>query len=458
MADKILIHAAYPLWKKNILVTLARAKQLQSEGHDVCLTYCDSKRGTCAVNYIGSPLTCAICKRSIRKTARKLGIPTIPLDTSGVRTPDLSMYEKKQLLEGVLSGLVSTFRFLPHDIRNNRYVDCIRRRYYRTATGLLATMKAVVNEQRPDRIEVFNGRHACSKFCLLAANGAGLPFNTLEVTTETQPIVFKGHTAHDRAGIQQRIRQNDADYEAAEAYFQSRRLPKCNKYAKKHTGRFTPPNVPDGKKKVCFFLSSQDEFESLGKDWKSPFIDYAEVVKHACQRYTEFFFCVRFHPNQADIGSDVTSPFDEIAKFDNVHVYYPTEKADTYALIDWSDLVVTFGSTVSVEACWMGKPVIMLGPSFYDQLDVAYTPDSIDSFTDLLGRDLAPKERTNAAKMAHYELSDCDPMDHLRCRKGKISARGFGRSAAFLSYMARYVDVVSCHAVKALGRIRLARY
>ncbi|MEX1027531.1 MAG: hypothetical protein WD049_05925 [Candidatus Paceibacterota bacterium] len=453
MSEKVLLHVAYPLWRKNSLVTLARAKQLQVEGHDVTVTYCATTGGTCAVNYMGNPLTCLICQASTRRVAEQLKLPAIPLRPDHEDAEPVSLAEKKALVEGILSGLISTFRLFAGEIRRAPLTRRIARRYYRTSLGLLTAMKRVVRQQQPDRVEVFNGRHACSKFCILAAQHFGLPFNTLEVTPQQQPILFEGYTRHDRFGVQRRILNLDPDFELAARFFNERQSPRHNKFAKRHATRFSPPEAAGYRKKVTFFLSSQDEFASLGQAWKSPFLDSA-VVAEASRRWPNYFFCVRFHPNQADIGSDVIGPFREAVQRDNVHVYYPTDTANTYQLIDWSDVVVTFGSTVTVEACWRGKPVILLGPSFYDQLDVADTPASPEAFYELLGQELTPKDRTNAARVAKHFLCDDNPMAFLNCIGGKITPRGFRRPLQTLGYLARYTEVLSCRVVKFLVRKR----
>ncbi|MCA9118573.1 MAG: hypothetical protein H6822_03820 [Planctomycetaceae bacterium] len=451
MSEKILLHVAYPLWRKNSLVALARAKQLQVEGHDVTLSYCATTGGTCAVNYTGNPLACLVCQASTRRISAQLGLAAIPLKPEPQPSEPISIAEKKALVEGVLSGLISTFRLFAAEIRSIRLMRWIARRYYRTSLGMLAAFKSVVRQQQPDRIEVFNGRHACSKFPLLAAEHFHLPFNTLEVTSRQQPIIFHGHTAHDRFGIQRRILNLEPDLEFASRFFERRQSPSHNKFAKRHASRFTPPEANGYRRKVTFFLSSQDEFASLGKAWKSPFVD-SDVISEASRRWPDYFFCVRFHPNQVDVGSDIISPFREVAERDNVQVYYPDDTANTYQLIDWSDVVVTFGSTVTVEACWRGKPAILLGPSFYDQLEVADTPASPEAFYELLGHELLPKDRTNAARVAKYFLADEDPLEFLECRGGKIRPHGFRRPLQTLGYLARYSEVVACQIIKTLAR------
>lgn len=165
-------------------------------------------------------------------------------------------------------------------------------------------------------------------------------------------------------------------------------------------------------------------------------------------------FCIRFHPNQADILSDIISPFREIASLPNVQIYYPNDTANTYTLMEWSDLVITFGSTVTVEACWMGKPVIMLGPGYFDELNVAFTPRNQQEFNDLLLRDLPPGDRTNAARFAWYQEFDSDPLHYVRNDGGRLVPNGMRLFKPWLSQLARSADNVLCHLLKRMTALK----
>ena len=57
-AGTVVVHAAYPLWRKHLLVTMARARELQDDGHKVVVTHCNATAGTCAANYAGNPAAC----------------------------------------------------------------------------------------------------------------------------------------------------------------------------------------------------------------------------------------------------------------------------------------------------------------------------------------------------------------------------------------------------------------
>jgi hypothetical protein len=51
----------------------------------------------------------------------------------------------------------------------------------------------------------------------------------------------------------------------------------------------------------------------------------------------------------------------------------PFSPVDSYTLMRQADVVVTYGSTTGIEAAFAGTPVIVMGPSIYDQID-AVTP------------------------------------------------------------------------------------
>ncbi len=450
-SEKVVLHVSYPLLRRHTLVQMARARELQDDGNEVILTYCNATSGTCAVNFSGSPVACGICRSRVRETARANGLTAVPLEVER-RDPVLSLSEKLDIAEGVHSAVISTFRQLPRDGAETPINRIIKRRYFQTACGLLRSMKKLLRVESPDRVEVFNGRLACAKFCLTAANGRGIPFNTMEVTGTAKPILFRGHTAHDRFRIQERMRKMPIDMEAAKHYFENRRRPAANRFTKGYSADFAPPDGGGYQKRISVFLSSQDEFEALGKAWKSPLHNYARVMREACVRNPDYLFCIRFHPNQADMISDIRTPFEAIGQLPNVIIYYPADPANSYRLMEWSDVVLTFGSTVTIEACWAGKPTIMLGPSFYDQLDVSVNPATMDEFLEVIRQNVQPRPARNAAFAAMYMENECDEFRYIGHNGRSMVSSGIPIKRAFLSRIARSCDNAFCRIVKSYSK------
>ena len=94
----------------------------------------------------------------------------------------------------------------------------------------------------------------------------------------------------------------------------------------------------------------------------------------------------------------------ELYNLDNIQVIRANEKINSYELIKKADLVITFGSSIGIEACYLKKPVIALGGSFFYHLDYAYKPRTIKELRQLLkSREmLSPKPQIEALKYGLY--------------------------------------------------------
>ena len=420
---------------------IARAKQVQEEGEPVILTHCDQQAGTCSANLLGNSLICSACRHSTRKSAEDAGLELIPLSTpDDGEDHELKWHENSELVEGVHSCLITLLRVIKQDLNRISLLRTIKRRNFKTAGILLKSMKTLLQQREVHRIEVLNGRYACMKIGIIAARDFGIEFNTLDFSCVGKPMVFRGHTPHDRAAIQARVRRNPVDMDVANDYYEGRRDSRYNSFARKH--RYVELPEVDGKfgRKVAFFLSSQDECESLGPEWRSPFRDTASVVAQACQAHPDIFFCVRFHPNQAKILSDIEGDYLRLKDLSNLKIYYPTDEINSYGLVEWSDVVVTFASTIAVEANWQGKIVMQLGPSFFDQLDISYTPESTEEFLELLGSELHPWPVEAAVQFAHYDLYDFDELQYLDYSSGDGRPVGFERKAPIVASSAKKIN------------------
>ena len=70
--------------------------------------------------------------------------------------------------------------------------------------------------------------------------------------------------------------------------------------------------------------------------------------------------------------------------------------------MDIADKVVVMGSTMGVEGCYWGKPVINLRKSWYDNLDACYIPKSREEFVRLLVENIPAKNKEGALKYGFF--------------------------------------------------------
>ena len=150
-----------------------------------------------------------------------------------------------------------------------------------------------------------------------------------------------------------------------------------------------PENFSRDKENIVIFNSSEDEFASIGKDFddyqlfKNQTAGIQFLLKNLPADKYQIY--VRIHPNLTRVKYDyVMELFELPKKYENVTLIPPDSKVSTYALMDAADKVVVFGSTMGAEASYSGKPVILVGPSFYYFLNVAYTPESEQELIDLI--------------------------------------------------------------------------
>lgn len=174
----------------------------------------------------------------------------------------------------------------------------------------------------------------------------------------------------------------------------------------------------DGSKiKVVIFNSSSDETASIPEVNKfNYFGDQNKKIKQICLQLSKdpkFEVVLRIHPNLKNISYNYHKELYELSKL--VKVIEADSSVNSYGLIKSADLIIVFGSTIGVEACYLNKPVINLGAALYSFLDVSYNPKSDDELNDLLNSALTlpPKPRLNSLKygffMKRRDLSALEP-------------------------------------------------
>src|SRR5262249_33777104 len=122
-------------------------------------------------------------------------------------------------------------------------------------------------------------------------------------------------------------------------------------------------------------------------------------------------FYLRIHPALAGRDSTQTRQLRTlIGRYSNLTVIEANSTIDSYALMEGSAAVITFGSTVGVEACYWGKPSILLGYAFYEHEDCAYIPADHEETVRLIQRrDLTPRPQVGALRYGLWELERGTP-------------------------------------------------
>jgi len=138
----------------------------------------------------------------------------------------------------------------------------------------------------------------------------------------------------------------------------------------------------EGTRIIGFFSSSGDEISELDLDWAEYFHNQPEALKsiaEICRDLPNTKLLVRTHPHlrvkpRLDVRDwhaavEAAGPDIHLDEFSPI---------DSYTLMRQVDVVVTYGSTTGVEAGFAKRPVVVLGPSAYDELGCAVRPQGIE--------------------------------------------------------------------------------
>jgi hypothetical protein len=335
-----------------------------------------------------------------RKLKRALAI----LKNSGVDTlyPCLESDEKKEIKEFVMQARFRTKEELfslqagqYHDlgygtwssllsVTRNPYPDLPKlkklvRRIIRTGLTAYRITDHILSLKKWDVLYTFNGRFAASRGILRAAELHNVAWRTHERGCDMHHYRIDDGSIHDFHYVQKLIKEfwtnRPIDIETAHKFFSGRRDREEHGWYS-FTKSQQKDRIPDHLRStpyVAFFTTSEDEFAAVLERIRSrPFSNQQDAVRAAANacRQVGLRLVVRVHPHVKK--KDITEYRNwKALSVPNAEIILPESPVDTYALIDNAQAVITFGSTVGVEATYWRRPSILMAPSMYDELNVA---------------------------------------------------------------------------------------
>jgi len=167
---------------------------------------------------------------------------------------------------------------------------------------------------------------------------------------------------------------------AAEKYFEGlERAEYLQSLHLRNTRQFSKPI--NGKPLLSIFTSTISEY--VGRtEMETRFKYQYEVLEAICndiELKSKFNLLIRFHPLSSSVGKFEKKQIRHIIKtYSSAQLFKPSSKQSSYDIINNSDLILVFGSTIGIEACWRGKPVILFGKSEYDSAKFIYKFNTFD--------------------------------------------------------------------------------
>jgi hypothetical protein len=254
--------------------------------------------------------------------------------------------------------------------------------------------------------------------CYTHERGSDLPYYAL----------FENAMPHDLALAEREIRRawSEADgdprrLEIAEKFFHDRAGGKTHSWypltASQRLG-LLPSGWSPEKKNIAIFNSSDDEFAAIGDDYINPvYASQQDALERLIGSLSsgahDIHVYLRIHPNLKGIDNYQTRRLATL-KADFLTIIPADDPVSTYTLLKEADKVLTFGSTVGIEAAYWGTPSILAGQTVYRNLGGTYNPRNHEEVMALLRDNLPPKDRTPALMFGYYFSTYGIPFKYYR--------------------------------------------
>ena len=406
------------------------------KGDEVVVMICKGNLKTCFYNPKHNSGLCILCKSAIARGLKILNsesdnlkiinYPDLQVDYSCIPTIFFNIDELKVFkLNNISIGLAAASSLISrinrdHKLDTLKFNDEVLTEVQTSFYLAEVFAKYVIPIIKPDLVYIFNGRISTTAPIVDVCKNHQIDFITHERGGQIGRYwIIKNTIPHDIKNVYSEIEKLWESIPIIEReewgnkFFKDRRNrveQGWYSFTKEQKKELLPHRFSDGKRNIVFFNSTIEEFAAV-KGWEKPlflFSDEIDALKSICNYFKEDTskqFYLRVHPNLKGFDNSQVRDIKKLSiELPNLEIILPESPIDTYSLLDKSDLIITFGSTVGIESVYWGKPSIQLGMSFYNNLNAVYIPRTKEELFNLLDEDLAPKPKELALRYGLWEL------------------------------------------------------
>lgn len=266
---------------------------------------------------------------------------------------------------------------------------------------------------------VFNGRFSYTKAILKAFDKRNKICYTHERGSSlTKYSLFKNQTIHNILNTTELIRktwEEELDVQKKEIvsrqFFIDRaagKMESWKSFTEQQNKSLLPVEWNENEYNVVVFTSSEDEFVSIGPEWDNPIYNnqidglFALSATINTLGSNDLRIYIRVHPNTINMDQEYHRRLTELSG-EKVIVIPADSEISTYAMMQKADKIVSFGSTIGIEAVYWNKVSILLGKSLYYYLSGLYKPaDHNEAVKMILDRDLQFIEKNEARQYGYF--------------------------------------------------------
>ena len=410
-------------------------------GDFVRVLQCTGNLPNCGKNRNHKNSQCAMCRSKFKNgwqllsPGEKVELKEIPFENVEISelplvfnsVDDIKKYQTdgENIGYGIASTLISVLR--DHRFNTKKYHNDVILELS-TSLKVYKALKREFEEFKPDRVYIFNGRVGTHLPAMLLCKKLGIEYVTIEVANKKNSYrLTKNSTPHEPVPIEDvdllRSNWTSAQAHLADLFYKKKRdgedFENILHYIRGQKKGTLPKSFNVNKKNIAIFNGTIDEYAAI-EGWNPMYEpdETAGIGKILESFYADdYMFYLRVHPHLKEVASSTSQLLDIRAlahKFKNLHVIWPEEDVDTYALIDACEKIITFGSTVGAEATYWGKPSILAGYATYKKFDCVYTPNSHEELIKLVRSELKPLPVECALQYAFWEISNGIPYKYFK--------------------------------------------
>jgi hypothetical protein len=428
---KVFVFSAHSLWTPHYATELEIIENHILNGDDVFHFTCYGDLKACDLNIKHRFQVCLHCADQTNCGRRLLtgNVPSLPiiklngseqnkikefvdhLSYNSIEEVQQVQYKNFDVGYAATASLISIFRDSKPDVK--KYAEEIVNLMISSLEVYESTLKYIAR-YKPDRTYAFNGRFAQMKAVLRASQSAdiecyiherGADMNKYDLWRNTTPHDIKYmvnliNDYWDKADKQVRTSIGENFYtERAKGVEQGW-------YSfTKHQDKVLPDNWDHKKKNIVIFNSYEDDFSYIGPEWTNPiYKDQLTGIKKivedlSCEKDIKVY--LRVHPNLRDVDDESTRAIYSL-NYENLTIVPADSKVSSYELLFNANCVITFGSTMGIEAVYWRIPSISLGKSFYYDMEATYNPPNHEELITLLKSDLKSIGYEQSLKFGYF--------------------------------------------------------
>jgi hypothetical protein len=440
--DRILEHDRLVFVSDHLLGPIFRGLQFDlmsladRAGKSQSLLACERDLPWCLANPQHRSFDCTRCLSNVSQIERRLGsgFRTVWIKDQGLQGREVVQDLMKRVEEctsmadvealqfvdtplgpGIAAGLAITLRDRPQNLDAHR---SLLRSITESAVTSYFSMKEHLTSEGNGLVVLANGRTPNSWAAHLAAKEMGAPFAIYEwipankgMRLEFNRLVHSVEGAVDRGVFFGELcASNEEAREFAEDFFKSNRFDRSagrsftnvtsslNVFLADQVDGKMPEDFSTDKRNVAIFSSSEWEFAGL-PGWENALgSSQADIIMKLLELGSlpdVFHLWLRIHPALAGSRSLELENLLRL-KHRQLSVIGPTDGIDSYVLMESCEKVITFGSTVGIEAVYWGKPSILCGRTPYESLGACVRPSTIQELVDAITSDSVVPDRSRA--------------------------------------------------------------